>query len=108
MQFVYDNGFYKVARITGSQYNLLAIRLSTVEQEMEIEPLPVKEGQVARISEQQVLSQVKIGLDRVCKELGKKYFVAKIQFLPSDSPSPSIYEDLTVELIKNIDQGCIA
>lgn len=104
MQYAFGNGFYKIARTAGSSYNFLAICLAETEQDIEIEPLPLKEGQAERLSAHHVLPQIKAGLIRACKELGRDYFIAKAQFIPSDSFSSSVYEDLTIELISRIDR----
>jgi len=103
MQFIKDNDFYKVARITGPTHNFLAVRLSETKCSTEITALPIKEGELERIDAKKVLYQVLNGLDAINLELGKKYFISEIQFVPSDSESSSVYELLISELIKRID-----
>ncbi|MDF0606903.1 hypothetical protein HZU77_014790 [Neisseriaceae bacterium TC5R-5] len=105
MQFVFDSGLYKVARITGPQHNLLGIRISDTEKKITAVPLVIQGGDVARINESDVINQVMSGLAQVNQELSKQYFVSEVQFLPSDTYSSDVYELLTVELIKRIDSG---
>lgn len=103
MQFIKDNDFYKVARITGPTHNFLSIRLSDTKCSPKVTALPVRQGELKKLDGQEVLSQVSNGLDTVNIELGKKYFVSEVQFVPSDSESSSVYKLLIHELIKRID-----
>lgn len=105
MQFVFDNGFYKVARITGSQDNLLSVRLSNTKCAIQIVPLPSKGKEVAQIDKNEVLRQVKKGLSLVNQKLEKQYFLSEIQFVSSGANSPSVYNYLIQELIMRIDSG---
>ncbi|NHR08790.1 hypothetical protein HA052_26740 [Chromobacterium haemolyticum] len=105
MQFVVDNGIYKVARVTGPQHNLLGIRLSDCDEEMKAFPLKFKSGEKVRVSEADVLSQVKSGLALANQVLSKKYFISEVYFLPSDTCVPGVYELLVGELIRRIDHG---
>jgi hypothetical protein len=105
MQFIKDNDLYKAARITGPTHNFLAIRLSGTNCDTKVTPLPIKQGDVERLDGKKVLAQVLNGLDEVNQELGKKYFVSEIQFIPSDSESSSVYGLLINELIKQIDSN---
>lgn len=103
MQFIFDNGVYKVARITGPHHNFLGVRLNEVDSKVTVEALPVKNGERVHIEQQDVLAQVVDGLREVNEELGTNYFVSLILFVPSDSPSSSVYKFLTIELIKRIE-----
>lgn len=105
MQFAFDNGIYKVARITGPSHNFLGIQLTEQEVDITTCPLPIKEGEIPRIGSDEVLSQVKTGLALVNQEAEAKYFVSLIQFVPSDTKSPGVYEMLTVALIRRIREG---
>lgn len=107
MQTLFDGEFYKIIRITGSQDNFLGLCLSDVEHDIEVLALPIKNGDSMKINAGSILAQVKNGIISASKELGKMYFVSKIQFIPSDSPSDTIYEYLTIELLKKIDQGTV-
>jgi hypothetical protein len=104
MQFVLDDGVYKVARITGSTYNFLGIRISNTEEEIKVVPLN-KSGEVAGIDERDVVRQVRSGLALVNQELSRRYSVSEVQFVTSDTYSPDVYVNLTIELIKRIDSG---
>jgi S-adenosylmethionine synthetase len=105
MQFIYDNGLYKVARITGPSHNLLAIRLSESNGHTNVVSLPIKTHEKNNIDSKDVLNQVMLSLSLVNKELKKDYHISEIQYLPSDTYSSTVYEMLTTELIKRIDSG---
>ena len=105
MQFVKDNDLYKVARITGPTHNFLAIRLSEKKCATLVTALPIKHGDIQKLDGQVILSQVLKGLESVNLELDKEYFLAEIQFVPSDTESSSVYEFLAGEIIKRIDSG---
>ncbi|WP_143133447.1 hypothetical protein [Pseudoduganella namucuonensis] len=103
MQFIFDNGVYKVARITGPQHNFLGVRLDDSESIVSIEALPIKNSERVQIEQHLVLTQVIDGLREVNAELGTCYYISQILFIPSDSPSPSVYKFLTIELIRRIE-----
>jgi hypothetical protein len=105
MQFVKDGDVYKVARITGSQDNILGVSFSDQEASIEVIEWDAKRGAKLKSSSDQVLEQVLSGLKEVNQALGKKYFLSKIYFLPSDSSANSIYEFLIKELIKRLENG---
>ena len=103
MQFILDKDVYKVARITGPEHNFLGIRLADADQEIDVVPLPTKSGERHQIDRDGVLAQVSQGLLEANAELGKIYAISQILFVPSDTPSSSVYRYLTIELIKRID-----
>jgi hypothetical protein len=105
MQFILDNGIYKVARITGPQHNFLGVHLGKVDGDITIEELSLKNGERNQIEKSMVLSQVFDGLREINDQLGKNYSISQIFFVPSDSPSASVYKFLTIELIKRIDSN---
>jgi len=105
MQFILDNGVYKVARITGPEHNFLGIRLGGADDPLDVVSLPVKEGEQLKIEGQEVLRQVEEGLNLVNQELDKQYFISELHFVPSDTESTSVYIFLIQELIKRIDCG---
>lgn len=103
MQFIFDNGIYKIARITGPQHNLLGLRLSETGEVVKVVSLPIKNGEEPKVEEQEVLRQVEEGLQNINRELGRQYFISEVQYVPSDSESTSVYSFLTQELIRRID-----
>lgn len=105
MQFIKENDFFKVARITGPAHNFLAIRLSETKCVTQVTPLTIKQGDVERLDGKKILTQVLNGLDEVNQELGKEYFISEVQFVPSDTYSSSVYGFLVSELIKRIDSN---
>lgn len=105
MQFVKNGDVYKIARITGSQDNILGVCFSDAECDIELVEWDVKNGAVVKTSGSQVLEQVLSGLKSVNGEIGKTYYLSKIYFLPSDRSSNSVYEFLIQELVKQLDSG---
>ena len=103
MQFIHDNDLYKIVRITGSTHNLLIIRLSEIKCSTQITKLQVKQGDIERLDEQDVLTHVLTGLEEVNQKLGKNYFLSEVQYVPSDTEPTSVYSFLIMELIKRID-----
>jgi hypothetical protein len=103
MQFILDNGIYKVARITGRQHNFLGVHFDKKSTEINVEALPIKNGERIQIKQIDVLGQVTAGLREVNDELGTQYSISQILFVPSDSPSSSVYKSLIIELIKRIE-----
>ncbi|MDQ1920231.1 hypothetical protein [Massilia pseudoviolaceinigra] len=104
MQFIFSGDAYQVARVTGPQHNLLGISLGDGTDAVDVVALPIRAGDAARIDRNDVLAQVMAGLQTVNHTLGKRYAISRILFVPSDTPSPSVYALLTVELIQRIDQ----
>ena len=105
VQFILDGGVYKVSRITGPTHNFLGIRLGDGGNPVEVVALPVKQGEPQRVEKDDVLKQVLAGLRDINSELDKEYQASEVFFLPSDTPSGSVYKFLTVELIKRIEEG---
>jgi hypothetical protein len=105
MQFVIDDGVYKVARITGPQHNMLGIRLADSAGDVRVISLPVKNEGLVRIDGENVARQVRSGLLKANDELTKEYYISEIQFVSTDTYSSEVYELLTIELIKRIDCG---
>lgn len=105
MQFIKDGDVYKVARITGSQDNILGVSFWDQEARVEVVEWDVKRGAKVKSSSDQVLKQVLLGLREANLALGKNYFLSKIYFLPSDSSSNSVYALLIRKLIERFDRG---
>jgi hypothetical protein len=103
MQFILDNDVYKVARITGPEHNFLGIRLADTNQGIDVVELPLKVGERRQIDTNMVLEQVVEGLQGINEELRTKYAISHVYFVPSDSPSKSVYKLLISELIRRID-----
>ena len=102
MQFIYDDGVYKVARVASSQHNFLGISFADSCENVEIVELPLKSGERHAVARDMVLSQVIEGLQQMNDELGTQYYIEKVFFVPSDTPSDLVYKFLTIELIKRV------
>jgi hypothetical protein len=103
MKFIKDNDVYKVARITGVQDNILGISFAETNSNVQIIEWKNKKKLVHKTSPEEVLKQVEDGLRDINRELGTNYSVSKIYFLPSDSPSNSVYKYLITEIVKRVD-----
>lgn len=104
MQFLYDGDYYKVVKISGPKHNLLGIALGDAST-LDVFPLPIKAGEIARIDEQDLVAQVLSGIDEINNELGCNYSLGKIQYVPSDTPSKSVYRELVQEVLRRAHQG---
>ncbi len=102
MQFIYDSGVYKVAKVASLQHNFLGISFADSKRNVEVVELPLKSGERHVIAGDVVLSQVMDGLQQTNDELGSQYHIEKVLFVPSDTPSDLVYKFLTIELIKRI------
>lgn len=102
MQFSLNKDVYQAARITGPEHNFLGIQLANKHEKIDVVQLPLKTGECALIGKGAVVAQVEQGLLDVNISLRENYAISKIFFVPSDTPSTSVYRYLTVELIKRI------
>lgn len=104
MMYTRTNDIYKITRLTGNQANLLGVSFaenSDSEKTPETIKWDLKNGESIRTSAAEVLSQVLSGLKLVNQTLGKNYQLSKIYYVPQDSPKDSVYEFLTIKLIKH-------
>lgn len=105
MQYMFDGKLYKVVKITGPKHNLLALGFSEDQESIEIVDLNKSIHDDVNIVSSQVEKQVLKGIQEANDELGTNYKVAKIQFVSSDSPSDSIYIELSKLIIKRLKAG---
>jgi len=103
MQYIYDGEFYKAVKISGPKHNLLGISFGMCDCP-KILSLNKKSDE-SLIDENDVLSQVKNGIEKINEELGAEYSVSQIQFVSSDTPSEVIYDELAQEIVKRLHQG---
>ncbi|CAM3827156.1 hypothetical protein VA7868_01782 [Vibrio aerogenes CECT 7868] len=107
MQFSFNNGLYKANHIAGRSHNFLAIRLSDLKQDTKVTALPVLPNEELRVGALDVLEQVRAGLSLINQEAGKNYYISEIQYVPSDTYSPDIYQKLAIELLHRIHLGAV-
>jgi len=99
MQYVYDGVFFKAVKITGPKHNLLSLSLG---ESNDITVTKLGDEAVSCIESNDVLRQVKEGLNDINIELGTNYSINEIQFVCSDTPSGNIYNELTKKIILRI------
>jgi hypothetical protein len=105
MQYIYDSDTYKVARISGPTHNLLGLAFGDCENcPLEVVPLKKKDDDDG-IDADDVREQVLSGIQEINEELGVNYKVRKIQFVPSDTSSRTVYKELTKEIVRKIEEG---
>jgi len=104
MQYAFDGEFYKVARITGPKHNMLGVRFSDLNSEIEVFNLD-SSGKQANFSANEVKNQVQLGLVEVNLELGTNHKISAIQFIGSDTESDSIYVELVKEIVRRLESG---
>ncbi|AUI87689.1 hypothetical protein BS333_14880 [Vibrio azureus] len=101
MIFTYNDGFYKLARITGPCHNLLCIKLSNVSVD-NIIMTPVGAEQPENITADEVHKQVIEGLQYINEHFPLKFHVSEVQYLPSDTYSRNVYRKLIIEIARRI------
>ncbi|MDM5180625.1 hypothetical protein PO883_25925 [Massilia sp. DJPM01] len=74
----------------------MGISLGDGTDAVDVVALPIRVGEHARVDRNDVLGQVMAGLQTVNHALGERYAISRILFVPSDTPSPSVYALLTV------------
>ncbi len=104
MQFVYDGKFYKAAKISGPKHNFLAISFGSC-QSPTISSLKSKEEAPQAIEADDVLAQVTAGINKINAELGTHYSIERAQFIPSDTPSSTVYSELTMAIARRLYDG---
>ena len=104
MQFIDNKPIYKIIRVTGPQHNMLVVRLSDKKLDSlpAIEDLESNDKCVGKLIAEEVRQQVMQGVEQASLELGRSYFVEKIQYLSTDSLPVSIYKDLAVEIVRRV------
>ena len=105
MQFIDRNPLYRLIRITGPHHNLLGLQIAagSTERDPAIEDLARGSGRPLRLDGLEVATQVMLGAEDACRELSKKYYFDKIQFVSDDTPPLDVYRWLAGELIRRID-----
>jgi hypothetical protein len=104
MRFTKKGNIYRIIRLPGSQDNILGVSFGE-DNKMEILELPIEEGEKIRTSKKEVLEQIISGLESFNQSLGTNYKLSKIDFLPSDRASNSVYNLLICKLIRHYHSG---
>jgi len=105
VQFIFDGEIYKVIKITGPAHNMLGLSFvenNSVSNSVEIIPLQAKNDEASNISASEVQQQVVAAITEMNAKFRINYKVAKIQFVPSDTPATNIYKELAIELINRV------
>lgn len=103
MQVVKVGNVYKAARITGPQHNFLGLALSESEvTSVTIERLAVGDCSAGsgRLDERRVIETVQQGVTAANTEFGTKFRVARLQYVPTDTPDPAAYYVLAKQIVE--------
>lgn len=103
MQFIFDGNIYKAIKISGPKHNILGLALDDIGRisECKIVALYNKNPEI-NISASDVMEQVQAGIQEINKQFGVNYAASQIQYVPADTPSQTIYKELTMEILKRI------
>lgn len=103
MQFINEAPLYKIVRVTGPKHNLLGLELSA--EPVETVTLEALDGANSenKLGADEILIQVRTGIDRAMAMFGRDFHVKRIQYVSSDTPSPDIYVDLTFEILRRVE-----
>jgi hypothetical protein len=103
MNIVKVGEVYKATRITGPQHNYLGLVLSeTGVESVTIEPLSVDTSEVAveTLDDQQLFDAVQRGVTEANKALGTRFRIARLQYVPTDTPNPATYSTLAQYIVE--------
>lgn len=103
MNIVKVGDVYKATRITGPQHNYLGLVLSeTGVESVTIEPLSVDTSEVAveTLDDQQLLDAVQRGVTEANQALGTRFRIARLQYVPTDTPNPATYSTLAKYIVE--------
>ena len=107
MKFVNDAPMFKISRVTGPKHNFLGLQFgqAPVVGDPEVERLVVSAQEKEKLSDREVVDQVKLGLAEALSFCKGNYWLEKIQYVPTDSPPAEIYKELAMEIIRRIESG---
>src|SRR5438105_4060843 len=107
MLFIKEKNIYKVIKITGPKHNLLGLSFcgNIDKNNIEIIELPISTNEKQQISSSVIKAQVCAGIEEINAKSINKYKIDKIYFIPSDSFSEVVYKELTIEIIKRLEQS---
>lgn len=107
MRLYKKNNIYRITRITGPEYHILGVVFDHKNKSDNNNNIEVIEWDFSnidkskiRISKEEVLEQVLLGLESINKSLGTNYKLSQIYFSPFDSRNNSVYILLIHKLIK--------
>jgi len=103
MKVTKDGNVYKVARITGPKHNFLGLTLSGAEvPSLTVERLQVDDGGVyaGTLDEQQLVEAVRHGVTEANQQFGTHFYIAKLQYVVTDTPDPSVYSLLAQKIVE--------
>jgi hypothetical protein len=102
MQFINEAPLYKLVRITGPTHNFLGLELS--EDPAEAVSLEALDGinPSMQLDETEIRTQVRAGIERAKSIFGRDFHVNRVLYVSSDSPSPTVYADLTFEILRRV------
>lgn len=107
MRFTKDGDLIKAVRITGPCHNLLALSFSDVEMGpgILVEELESPSGEPPRLRAEDVQREVCEGVQEANAELYTRYKLARLQFVPSDSPPVEVYRLLAKRIVERLASG---
>lgn len=101
MKVVYDDGFYKTAKISGPTHNFLAIKFSD-KKNHGIHVVDLNEKDNSKISGKSLLTQVAEALAKFNRANNCHYQISEIQYIGSDTVSNHVYGELTRVILDSI------
>lgn len=106
MQFNFNNGIYRVVRITGPTHNFLGLAFWTPQEKegdaVSVEPLTIKPNEPVRLDAEDVREEVLEGVREANAQLRANYRPSRIQFVPSDSRPAEIYRMLARRIVERL------
>jgi hypothetical protein len=103
MQVTKVGNVYKIARITGPKHHFLGLALSRAEvPSLTVERLQVDDGDAyaGTLDEQQLIEAVQRGVTEANQKFGTHFYIAKLQYVVTDTPDPSVYSLLAQKIVE--------
>jgi hypothetical protein len=103
MRISRDGEIYRASRITGPHHNLLGLGLSAeASSKPQVERLGPRadDAGVDALDQEQVVAHALHGVAEANRRLGTRFGVARIQYLPTDTPPASAYAVLAARIVE--------
>jgi hypothetical protein len=103
MQFIFDGNIYKAIKISGPKHNILGLAIDATGHIKECKIVTLDEtNPEININPSDVEEQVQAGIREINQQFGVNFVVKEIQYVPADTPSKTIYKELTIEILKRV------
>jgi hypothetical protein len=102
MRVVEHEGMYKSSRIAGPKHNYLGIAFSNCPGQIEVieRNMAGDVGNTKNIAATDVMEVVVKVVERESTVIGRRLFVARVEYIPTDTPEVEAYEELATTIAR--------